>query len=62
VVGRRNHFGSKSAAGTRVAAVLYSLVESAKVAKIDPLAYLTAVAQNARRQAGAILLPTDFKP
>jgi hypothetical protein len=30
VVGRRNHFGSKSARGTEVVAILYSLVESAK--------------------------------
>ena len=40
VVGRRNHFGSKSARGTEAAAILYSLVESAKVCGVDPIAYL----------------------
>jgi len=58
VIGRRNHFGSKSFNGTKVAAVMYSLVESAKVAKVDPLAYLNAVANLARQQPGAALLPS----
>jgi transposase len=61
VVGRRNHFGSKSARGTVVAATMYSLVESAKVAGIDPVAYLVAVATRAKRTPGAVLLPADFK-
>lgn len=30
VIGRRNHFGSKSRLGTEVAAILYSLVETPK--------------------------------
>jgi transposase len=61
VVGRRNHFGSKSARGTVVAATLYSLVESAKVAGVDPVAYLVDVATRAKRASGAVLLPADFK-
>ena len=36
VVGRRNHFGSKSARGTVVAATMYSLVESAKSPALIP--------------------------
>lgn len=62
VVGRRNHFGSKSARGTVVAATMYSLVESAKVAGIDPVGYLVEVATRAKRTPGAVLLPGDFKP
>ena len=61
VIGRRNHFGSKSARGTRMAAILYTLVESAKAASVDPIAYLTEVATRARRTPGAALLPADFK-
>jgi transposase len=61
VVGRRNHFGSKSARGTVVAATMYSLVESAKVAGVDPVAYLVDVATRAKQNAGAVLLPTDFE-
>lgn len=40
VVGRKNHYGSRSKRGTQVAAMLYSLIESAKLAGIDPKAYL----------------------
>jgi transposase len=44
VVGRKNHYGSRSLRGTQVAALFYSLLESAKLAEIDPAAYLkTAV-------------------
>jgi transposase len=60
VVGRRNHFGSKSARGTQVAAIMYSLVESAKVSGIDPIAYLTEVATRAQHSPGAVLLPGDL--
>jgi hypothetical protein len=48
VVGRRNHFGSKSARGTEAAAILYSLVESAKVCDFDPVSYLIEVATRAQ--------------
>jgi transposase len=61
VIGRRNHFGSKSARGTQVAAIMYSLVESAKAAGIDPIAYLTEVATRAQRSPGAVLLPADLR-
>jgi transposase len=61
VIGRRNHFGSKSARGTVVAATMYSLVESAKAAGVDPIAYLVEVATRAKQSPGAVLLPPDFK-
>jgi hypothetical protein len=61
VIGRRNHFGSKSARGTVVAATMYSLVESAKAAGVDPIAYLIEVATRAKQNPGAVLLPADFK-
>jgi transposase len=60
VIGRRNHFGSKSVRGTEAAAILYTLVESAKASGIDPIAYLVEVATRARRTPGAVLLPADF--
>jgi transposase len=60
VIGRRNHFGSKSARGTEVAAILYSLVESSKSFGVDPIAYLTEVATRAQQSPGAVLLPADF--
>jgi len=57
VVGRRNHFGSKSRRGTEAAAILYSLVETAKVRGVDPARYLADAVVAARR--GEILLPAS---
>ena len=42
VVGRKNHYGSRSLRGTQVAAILYSLIETAKLAGVDPRIYLRA--------------------
>ena len=47
VVGRKNHYGSKSRRGTEAAAVLYSLIESAKLAGVDPDDYLCRAAEAA---------------
>jgi hypothetical protein len=40
---------------------MYSLVESAKVAGADPVAYLLEVVTRARRRSGAVLLPAEFQ-
>lgn len=58
VIGRRNHFGSKSRQGTKVAAILYSLIETAKVADVEPAIYLAQAVRAARR--GDVLLPGDL--
>ena len=58
VVGRRNHFGSKSRRGTEVASILYSLVETAKLHNVDPAAYLTEAARLA--PLGEVLMPWQF--
>jgi transposase len=42
VIGRKNHYGSRSRRGTEVAAILYSLVESAKLAHVGPHTYMRA--------------------
>ena len=55
VVGRKNHYGSKSRRGTEVAALFYSLCESAKLAGVDPRAYLRAATLAALRGEGALL-------
>lgn len=62
VVGRKNHYGSKSRRGTEVAAIFYTLIESAKLAGVDPKAYLQAVVDRALVDRHAVLLPHDFKP
>ena len=58
VVGRKNHYGSKSRRGTEVAATLYSILETAKLHGIDPAAYLVAALDAADRKE--ILLPWQF--
>jgi transposase len=49
VIGRVNYFGSRSRRGTEAAALLYSFVESAKRAGVDPSAYLDHAARAALR-------------
>ena len=49
VVGRKNHYGSKSRRGTEVAALFYSLVESANLAGVEPKAYLRLAVRAALR-------------
>jgi len=61
VVGRRNHFGSKSRRGTEAAAILYSLIETAKLCGVDPAAYLAEACLRAQRTPGAVLLPGDLQ-
>jgi transposase len=58
VVGRRNHFGSKSRRGTQVAAVFYTMLETAKLVGVDPAKYLREAALADAR--GEVLLPADM--
>jgi transposase len=46
-VGRRSFFGSRSERGTQVAAILYSLAETARRNGVDPKAYFTAALDDA---------------
>ncbi len=55
VVGRKNHYGSKSRRGTEIAAIFYTLLETAKLAGVDPSRYLRAAAL--ARARGEVLLP-----
>src|SRR5690606_31843415 len=59
VIGRKNHYGSRSRRGTEVAALFYSLIESAKLAGIGPHTYLRA-AVNAALRGGQIPLPHEM--
>ena len=47
VLGRKNHYGSRSERGTKVAAMMYSLVETAKINRVDPELYLKLAALEA---------------
>lgn len=59
-VGRKVHYGSKSLRGTEVAALFYSLLETAKRVGVHPEQYLIAAALKAIEQPGAVLLPHQF--
>ncbi len=61
-LGRKNHYGSRSQRGTRVAALFYSLIESAKLAGVEPAAYLAEATRRAIANPGTITLPTDVLP
>ena len=54
VVGRKNHYGSKSKRGTEVAAIFYTLFETAKLSGVDPRAYVTLAAKHAIAEHGEV--------
>ena len=60
VVGRKNHYGSRSLRGTEVAAIFYSLVESAKLNGLEPRFYLR-VAVRAGLRHETVPLPHEVK-
>ena len=55
VIGRKNHFGSKSKRGTVVASILYTLIKSAEMSGLDPRAYLRMVVVRKQRGQTAVL-------
>jgi transposase len=57
VVGRKNHYGSRSLRGTQVAALFYTLCETARLVGIDPQAYLLHSASAAIAQPGTATFP-----
>ena len=57
---RKNHYGSRSLRGTEVAALLYSLVESAKLNDLEPRFYLR-VAVRAGLRHEPVPLPHEVK-
>jgi transposase len=60
VVGRKNHYGSKSRSGTEVASRLYSILETCKLHDVDPATYLRAAVVAADR--GELVLPWTLTP
>lgn len=60
VVGRKNHYGSRSERGLDVAAILYSLLETSKLCGVDPKVYLRR-AVRAGLRGERVPLPHEFK-
>jgi len=61
VIGRKNHYGSKSERGTEVAAIFYSLLEAAYLCGVDPKSCLAEAARRAIREPGTVTLPHGFR-
>ena len=53
MVGRKNHFGSRSLRGTQVAALFYTLCETARLVDVDPHTYLLRAVDVAITTPGA---------
>ena len=60
-MGRKNHLGSKSERGIVASAILYSAIESAKLAGLDPRAYVRAAVHAALDRPRRVLLPHDLQ-
>jgi transposase len=59
VVGRKNHYGSHSRLGAEVAAILYTLFETAKISGVDPHRYVLEATRRAIASPGTVTLPED---
>ncbi len=59
-LGRKNHYGSRSVHGTRVAGMFYRLIESAEMAGVDPRVYLRTAVRRAIECSDTVTLPHDL--
>ena len=57
VLGRKNFYGNRSRRGAKVAAILYSLIETAKLQGINPAVVLRQAARAAIKNPGAAVVP-----
>ena len=60
VVGRKNYLQFRSRRGCEVAAILYSLCETARLHGVAPDQYLRVAAQRALRKPGAVTFPDQI--
>ena len=61
VVGRKNHYGSRSRRGTEVAAMMYTIFETAKICGVDPREYIRRVVINDIDNPHTVTLPTPIE-
>jgi transposase len=60
VLGRKNHYGSRSRRGTEVAARFYSLIDTARLHGVDPRLYLREAALAGLKRPAVIVLPHEL--
>ncbi len=59
-IGRKSFLFVGSERGGRAAAIYYSLMESCKVNKVNPLTYMTYLLSHVRNKKITLLLPDEF--
>ena len=59
-LGRKNYYGCRSERGLEVAAIFHSLVQTARLNKIEPRRYLREVARRAIECPNMVTLPRDL--
>ncbi len=59
-LGRKNYLFVGSERGGKAAAIYYSLIESCKLNKVNPLTYMTYVLSNVRNKIITLLMPHEF--
>jgi transposase len=59
-LGRKNYLFVGSERAGKAAALYYSLIESCKLNKVNPLTYMTYVLSNVRNKAITLLMPHEF--
>ncbi len=57
VLGRKNFYGNRSRHGAKVAAILYSIIETAKLNGTNPAVLLRQAARAAIKNPGAVVVP-----
>jgi transposase len=60
VLGRKNHYGSKSERGMLAAAVFYSLIETCQIIGVHPAEYLREAIRRAKEKPGTAYLPHEM--
>jgi len=60
VLGRKNHYGSRSVRGTQVAAIFYTLIETCILCGVNPEEYMRFTARAALLKPGTAILPQEF--
>ena len=60
VLGRKNHYGSRSEEGMRVAALYYTLIETCQRLGVSPRSYLLEAARRSLSNPGTVYLPHEM--
>lgn len=60
VLGRKNHYGSKSERGMLAAAIFYSLIETCQLIGVDPAEYLREAIRRAKAKPASAFLPHEM--